>query len=81
MTEKEKVVFEKFVDEYGAFLTASSLEDNPEIVIAIIGENLNEGHPNPINLEKKMSVSMPEKNSEKMTEVTIWFSEQTDDAV
>ena len=81
MTEKEKVIFEKFIDDQGAFLTSLSLEDNPEIIIAIIGENLNEGHPSPVNFDKKMSVSMPEKESLKVTEVTIWFSDQTEDAV
>tara|TARA_B100000035_G_scaffold304301_1_gene303872 strand:- start:233 stop:589 length:357 start_codon:yes stop_codon:yes gene_type:complete len=81
MTEKEKVIFEKFIDDHGAFLTSLSLEDNPEIIIAIIGENLNEGHPGPVNFEKKMSVSMPEKESANVTEVTIWFSDQTEDAV
>ena len=81
MTEKEKVIFEKFIDDHGAFLTSLSLEDNPEIIIAIIGENLNEGHPGPVIFDKKMSVSMPEKESAKVTEVTIWFSDQTEDAV
>jgi len=46
-----------------------------------MGENLNNGHPNPVDFDKQMSVSMPEKASEKITEVTIWFSEQTEDAV
>ena len=81
MSEKEKVILEKFVDDHGAFLTSSSLEDNPEVIIAIMGENLSEGHPNPADFDRKMSVSMPEQNSEKITEVTIWFSQQTEDAV
>ena len=81
MNEKEQVIFEKFVDDHGAFLTSLSLEDNPEIIIAVIGENLNKGHPNPADFGKQMSVSMPEKDTEKITEVTIWFSEQTEDAV
>ena len=81
MSDKEKVIFEKFIDDQGAFLTSLSLEDNPEVIIAIMGENLNKGHPNPVDFGKQMSVSMPEKDSEKITEVTIWFSEQTEDAV
>ena len=81
MAEKEKVIFEKFIDPHGAFLTSSSLEDNPEVIIAIMGENLNESHPSPAGFEKKMAVSMPESDGEKVTEITIWFSDQTDDAV
>ena len=81
MTEKEKVIFEKFIDDDGAFLTSLSLEDNPEVIIAIMGENLNKGHPNPVDFDKQMSVSMPEKEDKKITEVTIWFSEQTEDAI
>ena len=81
MTDKEKVIFEKFIDSHGAFLTSSSLEDNPEVIIAIMGENLIESHPSPAGFEKKMAVSMPESNTEKVTEITIWFSDQTDDAV
>ena len=81
MNDKEKVIFEKFIDDHGAFLTSLSLEDNPEVIIAIMGENLNKGHPSPADFGKQMSVSMPEKESEKITEVTIWFSEQTEDAV
>ena len=81
MNDKEKVIFEKFIDDHGAFLTSLSLEDNPEIIIAVIGENLNKGHPNPADFGKQMSVSMPEEDSEEITEVTIWFSEQTEDAV
>tara|TARA_B100000524_G_C23561025_1_gene338300 strand:- start:22 stop:378 length:357 start_codon:yes stop_codon:yes gene_type:complete len=81
MNDKEKVIFEKFIDDHGAFLTSLSLEDNPEVIIAIMGENLNKGHPSPADFGKQMSVSMPEKDTEKITEVTIWFSEQTEDAV
>ena len=81
MNDKEQVIFEKFIDDHGAFLTSLSLEDNPEVIIAIMGENLNKGHPSPTDFGKQMSVSMPEKNSEEITEVTIWFSEQTEDAV
>ena len=40
MAEQEQTVFEKYVDDRGAFLTSCSLEDNPEVVIAIMGENL-----------------------------------------
>ena len=81
MNVKEQVIFEKFIDDHGAFLTSLSLEDNPEIIIAIIGENLNNDHPSPADFGKQMSVAMPEKDTEKMTEVTIWFSEQAEDAV
>ena len=81
MNEKEQVIFEKFIDDQGAFLTSLSLEDNPEVTIAIMGENLNKDHPSPAGFGKQMSVSMPEKDTEKITEVTIWFSDQTEDAV
>ena len=81
MNDKEQVIFEKFIDDHGAFLTSLSLEDNPEIIIAIIGENLNNDHPSPADFGKQMSVSMPEKDKEKITDVTIWFSEQAEDAV
>ena len=81
MNDKEQVIFEKFIDDHGAFLTALSLEDNPEVIIAIMGENLNNDHPSPAGFGKQMSVAMPEKDTEKITEVTIWFSEQTEDAV
>ena len=40
MNDKEQVIFEKFIDDHGAFLTSLSLEDNPEVIIAIMGENL-----------------------------------------
>ena len=36
MNDKEQVIFEKFVDDHGAFLTSLSLEDNPEVIIAIM---------------------------------------------
>ncbi len=81
MNDKEQVIFEKFIDDQGAFLTSLSLEDNPEVIIAIMGENLSKDHPSPADFGKQMSVSMPEKDTEKITEVTIWFSEQTEDAV
>ena len=81
MNDREQVIFEKFVDDQGAFLTSLSLEDNPEVIIAIMGENLNKDHPGPADFGKQMSVSMPEKDTEKITEVTIWFSDQTEDAV
>ena len=81
MNDKEQVIFEKFIDDQGAFLTSLSLEDNPEVIIAVMGENLNKDHPSPAGFGKQMSVSMPEKDTAKVTEVTIWFSEQTEDAV
>ena len=81
MNDKEQVIFEKFIDDHGAFLTSLSLEDNPEVIIAIMGENLNNDHPSPAGFGKQMSVAMPEKDTGKITEVKIWFSEQTEDAV
>jgi hypothetical protein len=81
MAEQEQTVFEKYVDDQGSFLTSCSLEDNPEVVIAIMGENLADDYPNPEGFEKKMSVSMPPKVSGVATEVNIWFSEQTDGPV
>ena len=81
MNDKEQVIFEKLIDDHGAFLTSLSLEDNPEVIIAIMGENLNNDHPSPAGFGKQMSVAMPEKDTEKITEVKIWFSEQTEDAV
>ena len=81
MNDKEQIIFEKFIDDHGAFLTSLSLEDNPEVIIAIMGENLNNDHPSPAGFGKQMSVAMPEKDTGKITEVKIWFSEQTEDAV
>ena len=81
MNDKEQVIFEKFIDDHGAFLTSLSLEDNPEVIIAIMGENLNNDHPSPAGFGKQMSVAMPEKDTGKITEVKIWFSEQSEDAV
>ena len=78
MFEKEKTVFEKYVDNQGSFLTSCSLEDNPEVVIAVMGENLANDYPNPEGFDKKMAVSMPPQLSGVATEVSIWFSEQTE---
>ena len=46
-----------------------------------MGENLGNAHPAPLGLAKNMSVSMPEKQNDKMVDVNIWFSEQTEDAI
>ena len=53
MIEKEKIVFEKYIDDQGSFLTRCSLEDNPEVIIAVMGENLREDYANPQGFEKK----------------------------
>ena len=53
MIEKEKIVFEKYVDDQGSFLTRCSLEDNPEVIIAVMGENLSEDYTNTQGFEKK----------------------------
>ena len=53
MAELEQTVFEKYVDDQGSFLTSCSLEDNPEVVIAVMGENLADDYPNPEGFEKK----------------------------
>ena len=81
MIEKEKIVFEKYVDDQGSFLTRCSLEDNPEVIIAVMGENLSEDYANPQGFEKKMSVSMPPEVAGVATEVNIWFSERTEDPI
>ena len=81
MIEKEKTVFERYADEQGSFLTTCSLEDNPEVVIAVMGENLSEDYPNPHGFEKKMSVSMPPEVAGITTEINIWFSEQTEEQI
>ena len=81
MIEKEKIVFEKYVDDQGSFLTRCSLEDNPEVIIAVMGENLREDYTNPQGFEKKMLVSMPSEVAGVATEVSIWFSERAEDPI
>jgi hypothetical protein len=81
MLEQEKVIFEKYLDADGQSLTNCSLEDNPEVIISVMGENLPESYPNPGAFEKKFSVAMPSKSIGIATEVNIWFSEKTEGVI
>ncbi len=81
MVEKEKIVFENFADSEGLLFTSCSLEDNPEIIVAVMGENLPDDYPNPQNLERKYIVSLPANSVGIATDVTIWFSQASDPGI
>ena len=65
MNDKEQVIFEKFIDDHGAFLTSLSLEDNPEVIIAIMGENLNKDHQVHLILENRCQLRCLKKIQKK----------------
>jgi len=76
MQEVEEVIFKTIKDSSAIRLTHCSMEDHPDIILSIMGEDLPSNYVGPADLTGKFNVEIPSE-SEKI-DVTIWFSTQED---
>ena len=76
MTDIEEVIFETIKDNNGICLIQCSMEDHPDIVLAIMAENAPENYVGPDELKGKFEVEIPYEGQTK--KVNIWFSNSED---
>ena len=76
MQETEEVIFNTIKDNGGHRLTHCSMEDHPDIALAIMGEDLPPNYVGPPDLLGKFNVEIPSEARE--IGITIWFSTQED---
>lgn len=76
MQEIEEVIFNTIKDNGGHRLTHCSMEDHPDIALAIMGEDLPPNYVGPPDLLGKFNVEIPSEAGE--IGITIWFSTQED---
>ena len=78
MTANEQFMFESFSNEKNLVLTQCSLSEEPEVVVAVMGEDIPEDFEEPLFLGNKYVVVLPQIIAGYAKEITIWFSKDVD---
>lgn len=84
MSQFQEVLFNSVTSACGSNLTACALEDNPEIILVMMGENVASDFISPPNLAKHFAVSIsdregdPDRESDEAIDVSIWFDSHAD---
>jgi hypothetical protein len=76
MTNIEEVIFQSIKDNNAIHLTQCSMEDHPDIVLAIMVENVPDNYVGPPELQVKFEVEIPYEGETQ--KVSIWFSNSED---
>ena len=74
MTEIDQFIFETFNNDKNLVITQCSLSEEPEVVVAIMGEDIPDDFEEPLFLGNKYVVVLPQIISGYAKEITIWFS-------
>ena len=74
MTETDQFIFNSFSDVKNLVITQCSLSEEPEIVVAIMGEDVPDDFEEPLFLGNKYVVVLPQIIAGYAKEITIWFS-------
>ena len=78
MTVSDPFIFDSFSNEKKIALTQCSLTGEPEVVVAIMGEDIPEDFEEPLFLGNKYVVVLPQIIAGYAKEITIWFSKDVD---
>ena len=78
MTASDQFIFDSFSNEKKLTLTQCSLTEEPEVVVAIMGEDIPEDFEEPLFLGNKYVVVLPQIIAGYAKEITIWFSKDVD---
>jgi len=74
MEQKERFIFEPFEEITDFRMTKCAVDKDPEIVVAVIGEDMPDEYPTPLYLGNKYVVVLPQIIVGYSKEITIWFS-------
>ena len=74
MTATDQFIFDSFKNKKDLVITQCSLGEEPEIIIAIMGEDIPEDFEEPLFLGNKYVVALPQIIAGYSKEITIWFS-------
>ena len=74
MTATDQFIFDSFSNEKNLIITQCSLSEEPEVVVAIMGEDIPDDFEEPLFLGNKYVVVLPQIIAGYAKEITIWFS-------
>ena len=78
MTATDQFIFDSFKNKKDLVITQCSLGEEPEIIVAIMGEDIPEDFEEPLFLGNKYVVVLPRIIAGYSKEITIWFSKDVD---
>ena len=78
MKAANQFIFDSVNNEQNFVLTQCSLSEEPEVVVAIMGEDIPEDFEEPLFLGNKYVVVLPQIIAGYAKEITIWFSKDVD---
>ena len=76
MAEAKKFIFKPYDNITNLTITQCTITDDPDIVVAIMGEDIPDGYEDPLFLGNKYTVVLPQIIVGYAKEVTIWFSKE-----
>lgn len=78
MTTLDQFIFDSFSNDKNLVITQCSLSEEPEVVVAIMGEDIPHDFEEPLFLGNKYVVVLPQIIAGYAKEITIWFSKDVD---
>ena len=76
MLKKDDFIFDTLESVKDLHLTKCMISSDPEVVVAIVGEDVPKGYEDPLYLGNKYVVELPQIIVGYSKEVTIWFSKE-----
>ena len=76
MADSENFIFKPFNDIKNLTVTQCSISEDPDVVVAIMGEDIPDDYEDPLFLGNKYVVVLPQIIVGYAKEVTIWFSKE-----
>ena len=76
MKTTDKFIFKSLDNVKNIMLTQCSLSEEPDVVVAIMGEDVPEDFEDPLFLGNKYVVALPQIIVGYAKEVTVWFSKE-----
>ena len=76
METADKFIFKSFDNIKNFMLTQCTLSEEPDVVVAIMGEDVPEDFEDPLFLGNKYVVALPQIIVGYAKEVTVWFSKE-----
>ena len=78
MTAIDQFIFTSVSNKKNLVITQCSLSEEPEVIVAIMGEDITDDFEEPLYLGNKYVVVLPQIIAGYAKEVTIWFSKDVD---
>ena len=78
MSAFDQFNFKFVINDRNLAITQCSLTEQPEVVVAVMGEDIPDGFEEPLFLGNKYVVVLPQIIAGYAKEVTVWFSKDVD---